>query len=118
MPPTSNLSLGLSLLFGFGQVVVGGGLAFHGMRRGRWRRIGVFVSVLVGGWFVCSGLTELFVSGMEAAYLLGGAPGPVTFALWRGRADGALLVASVLLALAGLAGVVVLRVRPGAQSGE
>jgi hypothetical protein len=103
MMETSAVSLALSLLFGVGQVLVGGGLAWHGARRGRWRRSGVFVVMLVGAWFFCSGLVELFVSGMEALQRLSGGPDAATFALWRARADVVLLVWTILLAVAGLA---------------
>lgn len=56
--------------------------------------------LLIALWFVCSGLAELLVSGMEASRLLWGTPDASTFALWRGRADAALLWATILLALA------------------
>lgn len=56
--------------------------------------------LLIALWFVCSGLAELLVSGMEAARRLWGTPDAATFALWRGRADAALLWATILLVLA------------------
>lgn len=56
--------------------------------------------LLIALWFVCSGLAELLVSGMEASRLLRETPDAATFALWRGRADAALLWATILLALA------------------
>ena len=68
--------------------------------RGLWRRAGLFVLLLIALWFVCSGLAELLVSGMEAARRLWGAPSAATFALWRGRVDAALLSATVVLLLA------------------
>lgn len=102
--PSANLVL--SLLFGVGQIVVGGLLVIHGRRR--WRRAGDFALILVGVWFACSGVIELFVSGMETVQRLSGVPDQATFTLWRGRADevlavatGALLLVGVLVALSG-----------------
>lgn len=60
----------------------------------------MFVLLLIALWFVCSGLAELLVSGMEASHRLWGTPSVATFALWRGRADAALLWATTLLVLA------------------
>jgi hypothetical protein len=96
--PSANLVL--SLLFAMGQIVVGGLLATHGSRR--WRRTGDFVLMLVGVWFVCSGVIELFVSGMETFQRLSGVPDQATFTLWRGRADGALAAATGVLLLVGV----------------
>lgn len=56
--------------------------------------------LLVALWFICSGLAELLVSGMEASRRLNGTPGAATFALWRSRADAALLWATIILVLA------------------
>lgn len=99
MPP---VNLVLSLVFGLGQIVVGGLLIAHG--RSRWRRVGVFVVMLAGAWFVCSGAVELFVSGMESAQRISGVPDHATFSLWRGRADTGLAVATGLIVFAGVAG--------------
>lgn len=96
------MSLVLSLVFGVGQVLVGGGLVWHGSAQGRWRRLGVFVSMLVGAWFFFSGVVELFVSGMESLQRISGSPDAATFALWRSRADVALLVWSIGLAVVGV----------------
>lgn len=60
----------------------------------------MFVLLLIALWFVCSGLAELLVSGMEASHRLWGTLSVATFALWRGRADAALLWATILLVLA------------------
>jgi hypothetical protein len=57
--------------------------------------------MLVGAWFVCSGIIELFVSGMESLQRIVGAPDHVTFTLWRGRADTALAVATGLIVVVG-----------------
>jgi len=89
-----------SLLFAFAQLAGGGWVVAWGARGGRWRRAGVFVLMLLAAWFVWSGATELFVSGMELAQRLRGAPTAAAFALWRSRADTLLLI--VTLALAGL----------------
>lgn len=81
------------------QLGIGGAVVWHLLRRGRWRPVRGYVLLLIAAWFVCSGAAELLVSGMEAAHRLWGAPSLASFALWRGRADLALLVASALLAL-------------------
>jgi hypothetical protein len=94
----SAINLALSLLFGVGQIVVGGVL--HGRRQ--WRRVGVLLLMLVGAWFICSGIIELFVSGMESLQRLSGVPDSVTFSLWRGRADGTLALATVAILLIGI----------------
>lgn len=98
------INLILSLLFGVGQIVVGAFLVVHG--RNRWRRAGVFLLMLVGTWFVCSGIIELFVSGMETLQRNSGVPDHATFTLWRGRADTTLAVATgVIVAVGVLVGV-------------
>ena len=104
MQPVSPVNLALSLLFGVGQIVVGALFVAHG--RNRWRRAGVFLVMLVGAWFVCSGVIELFVSGMESLQRLSGVPDHAAFSLWRGRADTALAVATGVILLVG--GVVAL----------
>jgi hypothetical protein len=74
-------------------------VALHSLRRGRWRAARSYFLLLIAAWFVCSGVAELIVSGMETWRLLWGAPSAASFALWRGRADAALGVATVLLLL-------------------
>ncbi|MFI5273064.1 MAG: hypothetical protein ACHQ4H_08545 [Ktedonobacterales bacterium] len=81
------------------QLVAGCGVATHLLRRDRWRALRGFVLLLIAAWFVCSGVAELIVSGMEAAHTLGGFPPVTTLALWRGRVDRALVVVTVVLAL-------------------
>jgi hypothetical protein len=98
-----TISLIGSLIFAVGQLVVGGLLVAFGVGERRWRRAGVFVAMLAGAWFVWSGATELFVSGMEVAQLAVHAPSPAAFALWRGRADTLLLLVTIALAFIGLA---------------
>lgn len=100
MQSFSAVNLLLSLLFGVGQIVVGGALVLQGRRR--WRRAGVFVMMLAGAWFVCSGFIELFVSGMESLQRLSGLPDHATFSIWRGRADAVLAAATVALVLVGV----------------
>ncbi|HEX2347329.1 MAG TPA: hypothetical protein VHI51_02735 [Ktedonobacterales bacterium] len=99
------INLILSLVFGVGQVVVGGWLAWHVAhgKLGRWRTA---LLVVVGLWFVASGGAELFVSGMETSLRLTGAPPEAVIALWRARADttlyvvtGALVVGALIYAL-------------------
>lgn len=103
------LSLVGSLIFGALQLGVGGLLVLHGSRERRWRRPGVFVAMLAGAWFVWSGATELFVSGMELAQRVAHAPGAATFALWHGRADTLLLIVSLALLVIGIAYAVAYR---------
>ena len=98
LPP----NLVLSLIFGAGQIVVGAWLAWHTLhseRRAQWRAA---IPTFAGLWFVVSGVVELFVSGMESSLRLTGAPAPTVFALWRGRADMTLYVATAILALGAL----------------
>lgn len=100
MSPTSSLvSLALSLLFGLAQLGIGGAFVRHMLLRGRWRPARGYFLLLVAAWFVCSGIAELIVSGMETWRRLWGAPSAASFALWRGRVDLALAVASALLVL-------------------
>jgi hypothetical protein len=104
------LNLILSLVFGLGQVIVGAWLAYPllGERRRQWR---VALLAFVGLWFAVSGVIELFVSGMEMSQRLVGAPAAAGFALWRGRADTVLFVASALLALGAVVYLLALRWR-------
>ncbi len=95
-------SLFLSLLFGVGQIVVGAALVLSAASRQRWRRPGIFVASLAGAWFVCSGIAELIVSGMETLRAYTGAPSTAIFTLWRGRADMALTIATVVLVALGV----------------
>lgn len=91
-----------SLIFGVGQLAVGVFLVAHGAREHRWRRLGVFIAMLAGAWFVTSGVAELVVSGMEMAQRLGHGLSASTFNLWRGRADTLLLVVTLILVVVGL----------------
>ena len=59
--------------------------------------------LLLSLWFLCSGVAELIVSGMEVVHRLTGALDAATFARWRGLVDGALICATLLLAVALLA---------------
>ena len=103
MPTSLPVNVVLSLLFGAGQLIVGGAVAIRLIARSAWRRLNHFVLLLIALWFVASGVTELFVSGMEALRNLRGAPDAAVFALWRGRADMALLAVSGMLVVALLA---------------
>jgi hypothetical protein len=94
------INLILSLLFGVGQIVVGAFLVVHG--RNRWRRAGVFLLMLVGMWLVCSGIIELFVSGMESLQRFSGVPDHAAFSLWRERADTTLAVATGVIVTVGV----------------
>ena len=68
-----------SLVFGVGQLVVGAFLLVHGIQAERWRRLGTFITMLVGAWFITSGSAELLVSGMELAQRLGHGPSAPAF---------------------------------------
>ena len=79
-----------SLVFGVGQMAIGGWLAWYGLapaRRRQWRAV---LAGAAGVWFFVSGVCELVVSGMEVSRLLGGGPSADVFAQARGLADGAL----------------------------
>lgn len=103
------LNLILSLVFGVGQIVVGGWLALHMLRQeSNWRK-GVMVSV--GLWFVVSGVVELLVSGMETSQRLTRSPSATVFELWRSRGDTALTVVTVALLFGAIAYPIALRWR-------
>ena len=106
----------LSLLFGVGQVVAGVLLVRFGLGKGRWRRPSIYLAMLFGIWLATSGLAELLVSGMEMWRHLFGGPGTATFALWRGRGDGALLAMTIVVLIAALARPVVMRVSDRVRS--
>lgn len=89
--------LAISLLFGAGQVAVGVALLVRGARRGRWRRLGIYVTMVLGAWFVCSGAVELIVSSLAASSEAWGQPAPAALARFRGGADVGLIWASVAL---------------------
>lgn len=95
-PPAA---LAVSLLFGVGQLVVGALLVGRGLRGGRWQRLSVYVATVLGVWLACSGLVELYVSGLALASLGWGMPSPRDLAHWRQRADDVLLGATGVLAL-------------------
>jgi hypothetical protein len=99
MATASPLSLALSLVFGLGQFAAGIGVTRWTLVALRWRRANYFVLLLIALWFACSGLAELFVSGMEALHQSAGWPTAAAFALWRGRADTALFTATLILSL-------------------
>ena len=106
-----TLSLLLSLLFGMAQVAGGGAVAWWLLARrcaGEPRR---FVLLLIAVWFVCSGIAELFVSGMETAHQVSGQPPVRAIALWRGYADAALLLVTLALVAALPVYLVVRRLR-------
>lgn len=103
------VSLVLSLLFGAAQVVVGGAVALRLLSRKPWRVGAPFFLLLICLWFVCSGFAELAVSGMEFARSVGGAPSARAVAVWRGRVDTLLLLATVTLSLSLVARFVLVR---------
>lgn len=94
---SSSISLALSLLFGVAQLGIGGAFVWHLLRRDRWRPLRGYFLLMIAAWFVCSGIAELIVSGMETTHRLWGAPAAASFAVWRGRVDVALAIASALL---------------------
>lgn len=89
----------LSLVFGVGQIVVGGGLAWYGLAPRRWRQWRAVLVGAVGLWFFVSGVCELIVSGLEVSQRLGGGPNAVEFAQARGLADDILFTATAALAV-------------------
>jgi hypothetical protein len=97
MAAASPVSLALSLVFGLAQLVVGIGVARWATLDRRWRKANLFVLLLLALWFACSGIAELFVSGMETLRLIVRWPPAAAFALWRGRTDAALFAATVVL---------------------
>ncbi|HEV2457744.1 MAG TPA: hypothetical protein VGS80_05215 [Ktedonobacterales bacterium] len=98
-------------MFGVGQALSGVVVAGRMLGHGGWRRQRAILLGAVGLWLVCSGIAELFVSGMEVARLLAGHPGAAEMALWRGRADVALLLATVVLGALLLAALLLGRAR-------
>ena len=112
------MSLALSLLFGVAQLGIGGAFAWHLLHGGRWRPARGYLLLLIAAWFVCSGIAELLVSGMETARRLWGAPTAASFALWRGRADLALAVASALLLLCLIAYPLLRRLPASGEDGK
>src|SRR5579859_2100020 len=63
-----------SLVFGVGQIVVGGGLAWFELAPRKWRDWRAVLAGAAGVWFFVSGVSELIVSGMEVSRLSGGGP--------------------------------------------
>jgi hypothetical protein len=89
----------LSLVFGAGQIVVGGGLAWYGLSPARWRQWRPVLAGAAGVWFFISGVCELIVSGMEVSRQLRSGPSAAVFAQARGLADDALFTATGALAV-------------------
>lgn len=111
VPTAVQINLVLSLIFGLGQAVVGLAVAWRLLAGKAWRRPSMLFLLVVSCWFVASGITELFVSGMETAQTVGGALSEATFVFWRARADGLLLAASVALVVGFAGWYAVLRLR-------
>lgn len=119
MQSSLPINLVFSLLFGIGQVVGWVWLVASGRRR--WQNGRIFLLLLAGAWFVCSGIIELFVSSLESSHLLIGSPDSTSFALWRGRADTVLAIATGVIVLSGLLVVLSGRLtwqRPASVSGD
>jgi hypothetical protein len=107
------INLILSLIFGVGQIAIGGLVARHCLGQGIWADTRRFLLLLVSLWFICSGSLELFVSGMETVERLGGRFPTPTFELWRARADTLLLLVSLALLASLLAYLILKRLRTG-----
>jgi hypothetical protein len=107
------VNLILSLIFGFGQIVIGGVVARRSLGQGIWADMRRFLLLLVSLWFICSGFLELFVSGMETVERLGGRFPTPTFDLWRARADILLLLVSFALLASLLVYAILKRFRGG-----
>ena len=92
-----SINLAFSLLFCFAQLAVGLLFVFrilvHGLRRSPKR----FLLLILAAWFAMSGVTELFVSGMEVLRSVTGHPTARGFTVWRGRADTTLAIYSCVL---------------------
>jgi hypothetical protein len=97
----SPVMLAISLIFGVGQIAVGAGLVIRGLRGGRWRRLGIYATMVLGAWFMCSGAVELFVSALTATSDAWGQP--TSGILARLRADGDVGLVWASLALVALA---------------
>lgn len=98
-----SINLAFSLLFGLGQLVLGLLFVRRILARGAWRAPKWFLLLVIAAWFAMSGVTELFVSGMEVSRSITGHPAARSFGVWRGRADTILAIYSALL-LAALVG--------------
>jgi hypothetical protein len=96
----TNLSLVISLLFGIGQIAGGGAVVWWLLARRRAGEPRTFMLLLIASWFICSGIAELFVSGMEIAHQVSGQPPVPAVDMWRGRADAALLLVTLALVAA------------------
>ncbi len=99
MPDSISPNLILSLIFGVGQIVVGGGPAWYGLTPARWRQWRAVLAGAAGVWFFVSGVCELIVSGMELIRSLGGGPSATFFTQTRALTDGALFAATGALAV-------------------
>lgn len=86
-----------SLVFGVGQIVVGGGLAWFELAPRKWRDWRAILAGAAGIWFFVSGVCELIVSGMEVSRIAGGGPSLATYTVARGAADETLLAVTVAL---------------------
>lgn len=91
-----------SLVFGVGQIGVGGWLAWVELAPRKWRDWRAVLAGAAGVWFFVSGVCELIVSGMEVSRISGGGPSLETYNATRALADGALFVvtAALLVSLA------------------
>ncbi|HEX9037184.1 MAG TPA: hypothetical protein VF808_09370 [Ktedonobacterales bacterium] len=88
-----------SLLFGVGQIVAGGALAWIELSPRKWRLWRAVVAGAAGLWFFVSGVCELLVSGIEARRAVTGGPRIALFTSVRAAADTALFAWTVALAV-------------------
>ena len=97
MPGSIPPNLIASLVFGVGQIAVGGWLAWVELAPRKWRDWRAVLAGAAGTWFFVSGVCELVVSGMEVSRITGGGPTLQTYNATRTAADVALFAVTLAL---------------------
>jgi hypothetical protein len=122
-------NLVMSLIFGVGQIAVGGWLVWYELAPRAWRKPGhwrdwrAMLAGAAGVWFLVSGVCELIVSGMETNRLRGSGPSLATYSVTKAAADGVLFAVTAALAAAlvvyiGVWLTLARRTARGVQAGE